>query len=293
MVINRKVIVVVLVVIMSVAALFIASSMRHRTSAVRAGSSRTTPQEAMAEAVSNESPVSNVKNLTTGRGLTAVTRAAETNKYIFAYFYRVEDEQTRMMKGVFSAAISNVAGKADSVTINITEPSEKGIVDKFGLGRAPMPLAMVVAPNGAITGAFPRKFEEKQLTEAIVSPCTEKCLKALQERKLVFLCVQNDKTKQNDAAMRGVMNFKADARFAQATEIITVDPAVEAEVEFLEKLKINPASDEALTVFLAPPGRVIGTYNGATDKAQLAKMLLAVMSNCGSGCGPSGCGPKK
>ncbi|HUV35613.1 MAG TPA: hypothetical protein VMX58_01595 [Patescibacteria group bacterium] len=290
---NRKVIVVVVVVMISVAAFFIAASMRHKTPAAHAGSSGTTSQETMAEPAGNEPPASSVKNPAAGRGLTAIKRAAETNKYLFAYFYRVEDEQTRVMKGVFDAAMSTVAGKADSVTIDITEPSEKGIVDKFGLGRAPMPIAMVVAPNGAITGAFPSKLEEKQLAEAIVSPCTERCLKALQERKLVFLCVQNDKTKQNDAAMRGVMNFKADARFAQATEIITVDPAVEAEGEFLEKLKINPGIDEALTVFLAPPGRVIGTYNGATDKAQLEKMLLAVMSSCGSGCGPSGCGPKK
>lgn len=291
--INRKIITVVLIVVIGVIAFSITTSIKRKTSTEHEESPRLTSEEVMTKPVSNELPVSTANNLTAGRGLAAIDKAAEADKYLFAYFYRGEDEQTRIMKSVFDTAIRNVADKADSITINITEPSEKAIVDKYRLGRAPMPLVMVMAPNGAITGAFPRKFEEKQLADAIVSPYTEKCLKALQERKLVFLCVQNDKTKQNDAAMRGVLNFKADARFAQATEIITVDPAVEAEVEFLEKLKINPKINEALTVFLAPPGRVIGTYHGATDKAQLEKMLLAVMSSCGSGCGPSGCGPKK
>lgn len=293
MAINRKVIVVISAIVIILGAFFIATSTLHKSPAVQAGSSRSASEEVMAEPVSNEPAVDNANNPTAGRGLTAINQAAETNKYLFAYFYRAEDEQTRKMKDVFDTAIRKVADKADSVSVNITEQSEKGIVNKYGLSRAPMPIAMVVAPNGAVTGAFPRTFEEKQLTDAIVSPCTEKCVKALQERKLVFLCVQNGKTKQNDAAMRGVMDFKADARFSQATEIITVDPAIEAEVEFLGKLKVKHETDEALTIFLAPPGRIIGTYNGATDKAKLEKMLLAVMSSCGSGCGPSGCGPKK
>jgi hypothetical protein len=175
----------------------------------------------------------------------------------------------------------------------VTDPEEKGLIDKYKLGRTPMPLVLVIAPNGAITGAFPGKFDGKQFSESIISPCAEECLKALQERRLVFLCFQNNETAKNDAAMRGVIEFAADARFSQATEIIKIDPAVKSEREFLSKMKIEYKADEALTVFIVPPGQIIGTYRGATDKAEMEKTLLAAVASCGTGCGPSGCGPKK
>ncbi len=77
--------------------------------------------------------------------------------------------------------------------MNIAETSEKAIVDKFDLERAPMPLVLAIAPNGAITGGFPTKFEEQQLLDAFATPGTEKLIKSLQNGKLVFVCVQNAK----------------------------------------------------------------------------------------------------
>ncbi len=215
-------------------------------------------------------------------------------KYRFYFFYQTEDDQTQKMRKVYDDAMKKKAQRAESVVVNITDPSKKTVVDKFDVSRAPMPLVLVLASNGAIIGGFPNKFEEKQLLEAFVSPGMEKCLKALQERKLVFLCIQNEKTKQNDVAMLGVRNFKADARYGQATEIITLNPNNAAEVKFLKSLQINPNTDEALTAFIAPPGTIIAKFKGATDKDKLIAALTAAASSCGpSGCGPSGCGPSK
>src|SRR5208283_2699955 len=58
------------------------------------------------------------------------------------------------------------------------------------LSRAPMPLVLAVAPNGAVTGAIPLKLTEAQVGQAFVSPIAAQCLKAVQSRKLVLLCVQ-------------------------------------------------------------------------------------------------------
>jgi len=149
---------------------------------------------------------------------------------------------------------------------------------------------LAMAPNGAITGGFPTKFEEQQLLNAFVSPTTEKMIKHLQDGKLVFVCVQNDKTKSNDAAMRGVRDFKADVRFAGATEIVMLDPADSAEKSFLADMKIDPKTVEATTVFLGPPGVAIAEYKGATDKAEMAAALQKAGSGCAGGsCGPGGC----
>jgi hypothetical protein len=157
-----------------------------------------------------------------------------------------------------------------------------------------MPLVIAMAPNGAITGGFPpgQNLTEERLKGAIVTPGMQQCLKALQERKIVFLCAQNKKTRFNSAAMRGVNDFKSDPRFAQFTEIVTIDPANKVEGKFISQLKIDPNTNGAITAFLAPPGSVIGKFEGATDKNMLLASLQRAMASCGSGCGPQGCGPK-
>jgi hypothetical protein len=229
-----------------------------------------------------------------GKGMAAIKQAADVGKYIFMFFSKTDDDQTLAMRKVFQKAMEKVADRAQWVAVSTTDSSEKDIVAKFDLRRAPMPLVLAMAPNGAITGGFPNKFEEQQLLDAFATPVTEKVMKQLQNNKLVFVCVQNDKTKSNDAAMQGVRDVKADARFAGATEIVMLDPADSAEASFLADLKIDPKTEEAMTVFLAPPGAAIAEYKGATDKAELVATLQKASSGscAGGSCGPGGCPPK-
>jgi len=230
-----------------------------------------------------------------GKGMTAIKQAADAGKYIFMFFSKTDDDQTLAMRKVFDKAMEKVADRAQWIAVSTNDSSEKAIVAKFDLGRAPMPLVLAMAPNGAITGGFPNKCEEQQLLNAFATPVTEKVMKQLQDNKLVFVCVQNGKTKSNDAAMQGVRDFKADARFASATEIVMLDPTDSAEASFLADMKIESKTEEAMTVFLAPPGSAIAEYKGATDKAELVATLQKASSgSCGPGgsCGPSGCPPK-
>lgn len=220
--------------------------------------------------------------------LAAIQKAAAEGKYLFAFFYKEEAPETRGMQEVFDAAMKKAADRAESIRVNVTNPSEKSLVAKYNLDRAPMPLVLALAPNGAITGGFPGKFDEDQLLGALASPGMEKCLKSLQEGKLVLLCAQNRATKSNEAATKGVNEFKDDVRFAKFTEIVQVDPADAAEDKLLAQLQIDPKTDEAVTALLAPPGAVIAKYTGATDKNTLLAALMAATSG---GCGPSGCGP--
>ena len=231
----------------------------------------------------------------TGKGFAATERAAEAGKYLFLFFYKEEDEQTLAMRKVFEAAVAKAADRADSVQIDVNDASEEAIVKKYGLDRAPMPLVLAMAPNGAITGGFPGEFDEQKLLAAFTTPCTEKCMKALQENKLVFLCVQNAKTKSNQAAMEGVREYAADEQFGRAAEIVTLDPADAVEAHFLKDLRISPQTTEAVTVLLAPPGGPIARFTGAVTKDQIVAQVASAQSGpCANGqCGPGGCGPKK
>lgn len=231
----------------------------------------------------------------TSRGLAAMDAAAQNGKYLFIFFWKDNDEQSRNMYGVFQSAMKKWSQSADSTGVQLTDPNEKPVVDKFAVSRAPMPLVVALAPNGAITKGFPVKFTEEQLQQAFVSPCTAKCLKALQERKLVLLCVGNERTQFSRAAWKGAQDFKADARFAKATEIVTLNPDDRSEGAFLQDLKVDPRTPQAVTVLLAPPGQPIARFAGPVTKDQLvAKLASAKAGPCAGGkCGPGGCGPKK
>ena len=127
------------------------------------------------------------------------------------------------------------------------------------------------------------RFSEQQLLDSFACPGLEKSLKALQDRKMLLLCVQNTATKSNDEAMKGVHDFVADPKYARNTEIVTLDPSDAAEAGFLKNLKVDPKTAEAVTLLLAPPGKTVGTFKGATNKS----MLVAAATKGKSGCGCS------
>jgi len=224
------------------------------------------------------------------QGLAAMNRAAMANRYLFIFFYGQDDPRTRALGQVFNDTGRAVAARADTITIPVNNPSEDGIVSRFGVSKAPMPLVLVLAPNGAVVASFPRDFTREQLIAAFGTPGMERLLGALQRGKLVLLCVQNGRTRANTEAMSGVRAFKADQRYAEATEILMLDPGQPAERPLLAKLGISGPVEEATTLFVAPPGSIIGSFRGPTDKNQIIATLTKNISSCGAGCQPGQCG---
>ena len=231
---------------------------------------------------------------TLGTGLAALDRAASLGKYAFIFFYRSDDERTQQMRKVFDAAMENLADRAESVTVRVTDPAERPIVNKFKVGTAPMPFVFSVAPNGAVVRGYRSVFTEQQLARAFASPGLEKTLKSLQDGKMTFVSIQNESTEHDAEAMKGVDEFKKDPKYAKMTEVVTIDPSDAAEAQFLQILKVDPSAPEAVTVLLAPPGKIVGTYKGATDKKVLLASVINATKNkpCCSG-NKGGCAPKK
>jgi hypothetical protein len=251
------------------------------SSAQQTGLDQAVSAAASSEPAESAAPQAKPTQQVTGKA--AIERAAAAGKYLLVLFYRDDDSETQAMKKVVAGAAAKLAKKANSVTINVTDAAEKDIVAKFGVDRAPMPLALVVAPSGAITGGFPSKVTEEQLSGSFVSPALANSLKPLQDGKLVLVCVQNASTKSNDAAMKGVNAFIADDRFAKSTEVVSLDPADEAESRFLKQLQIDPKTSVAVTALLAPPGAVVAKYNGTTDKDVMIAALAAKQAGGGGG----------
>lgn len=222
------------------------------------------------------------------QGMAAIEQASRENKHLFIFFYKDQNERTLRSQKIFDQTMQKMRDQANFVKVKVNDSSEKQIVDKFNLQRSPMPFVLVLSPNGAVTGGFASNFFEKQLLDAFASPGMAACLKGLQDRKLVFLCLQNVETTNNDAAMQGVREFKADSRFSSATEVIMIDPSNIEEQKFLKELAIDLNSSQATTVFISPPAEAIGQYKGMTSKEQFVSDLQKAVSGC---CGPGGCCP--
>jgi hypothetical protein len=226
-------------------------------------------------------------------GVAALRQAAEAKQYLFAFIYEQNDDATKAARKAFDAGVAKLTPAAKSVAVDRSDPTEKDMVTQFKLEAAPMPLVLAIAPNGAVTaGIKGADLTESKLADAVGSPGMQQCLKSLQDRKLTFVCLQNASTKANDAAMKGVNDFKADPQYAEDVEVVKVDPADPKEAKFMAQLKANPKAKTANTTFLAPPGMIITQVEGGTTKAGLEASLKKAMASCtpGSGCCPA---PKK
>jgi hypothetical protein len=218
------------------------------------------------------------------RAAVALEKAAKENKYLFVFFFRGQDSQTGSMNGIFQAAMAKMTGRANAVTVDVDDPGEKTIIDQFAVRGAPLPLVLAIAPTGAATRAFPRQFDEKQFQEAFVSPCTAKCMRIIQDKRMILICVQNGKTRSNDEAMRGVNAFKANSKYAGATDVVMLNPADKAEQRFLNDLQVDPQTTTAVTLLVTPPGAPIARFAGAVTEEQITAKIKEAESGCGAGC---------
>ncbi len=226
------------------------------------------------------------------KGMAALEKAGATNKYLFIFFYKSDDETTISKRTLFDKTLSTLNEKADALAIKIDNPTESEFVKKFEAEQAPMPLVLAVASNGAVTAGFPVEFTAEKLKDAFATPCMEKSLRALQDQKIVLVCIQNDSIKASDTAMKGVKDFKSDSQYSKFTEIIKLDPSDIAERDFLENLLIETAPEEAITLLMVPPGNILKTFTGATTKAEIVQVITKAGANCGPGSSP-GCCPSK
>jgi hypothetical protein len=223
---------------------------------------------------------------------TAIDHAAKANKYVFLFFWKENSSQTNRVWETLKPTIAKLSNEANFVSIRVTNPAEKKTVDKYGVSRAPLPLVLAIAPNGAVTKAFTKTFEEKELRTAFVSPCTQRCMKAFQDRKLVFVClVDQAGPKEKTLTPTGVEEFNADKKYSAATEIIMLNVRDAKEAAFLKQLNC-PASYAPMTIFLAPPGVEIGSFSRSTPKETIVAALSRAQSGCcsGGGCKGGSCG---
>jgi hypothetical protein len=221
---------------------------------------------------------------------TALELAASNHEHLFILLHKTEDAATKTMQATLRAGMQQSKSPARGIMVNVQDPRERPFLDQWKLSRVPTPMVLAVAPNGAITGAFPLKLTEANVNDSIVGPMTARCLKAVQDRKLVLLCVL-----PNEGGIpEGVKQFQADPEYAKACEIVAIRQGDQAEKAFLAAMKLEEGTHGVK--MLLPSGAVAQMFALESTKEQLKQALKNASSSCcpGGKCGPGGCcSPKK
>ena len=221
----------------------------------------------------------------------AITSAAERKRYVVVTFYKKGDAAGNKMLSAVKSMHSKLSNRTDFVTLDSGNSANQALVTRYGADRAPGPLTLVLAPNGAVTAGFPNEIKTTDFSDVFVSDGQAAVLKALQSNKLALVCLQNGRTKYNKESMTAAEGLKADKTLPGLVGIVKIDPSDRRESSFLQKCKVNTGSTNAQVLMIIPPGRVLGTFDGNTTKDKLMASLQSAIKSCGSGCGPSGCGP--
>lgn len=200
----------------------------------------------------------------------SIAQTAAQGKFSFIVFYRDDNELTRAMMQTVTSKATGRPDFAVATFVRITDPTEAAIVRQFDVSRAPMPLTLVTAPNGALTGAFPQRVTEQQLDETFVTPAMSHCMKAMQEGKVVFLCLQ---TTPQFLVSPGVAEFLGDPQFKDRASAVPVQAADPVEAELLKELELGTQPGQATTAFFAPPGVLVGKFGLTSSKTEIAAAL--------------------
>lgn len=201
----------------------------------------------------------------------ALAQASAQRRYAHIVFYRADDDATRAMAQVVTAIAGQHPDSVVPVYVSIADPAEQPLVQQFAVARAPMPIVIAVAPNGAITGAFPQRVTAEQLTGAFVTPAMAACMKSMQQGRVVFLCVQAG---PQPFVPAGVNDFLADPQFKDRGDVVFVHAADPAEAQLLAELGMNTTeATQVNTVFFAPPGVIVGKFGLVSTKVEIAAAL--------------------
>ncbi|MBS0207769.1 MAG: hypothetical protein JSS27_02335 [Planctomycetes bacterium] len=217
------------------------------------------------------------KQATAGGAKATLDQAAKDGKYTFLMFYKQKDAATDAMATTLKEALADKAEQSVVAYVQVSNPAEQALIAAYGVSRAPMPMAIAIAPNGAITGMFAQKVTGETLADAFVTPAMMFTMKNLQKNKLVLVTVQGS---AKSPAPVAVKDFQSDPHFKDRIVTASINAAAPEEAKFIGQMQIDPKAKITHTVLLAPPGMMVGKFDAAASKDEIAAALAKAGKCC-------------
>lgn len=224
-----------------------------------------------------ETPATAPASVAASKAQQTIDKAAEEGKYTFLLFFKQNDEATKAMAATIKAGLADKAEQAVVASAQVGLPAEQALVTKYDVSRAPMPMTVVIAPNGAMTGIFSQKLTVEALNDAFVTPTMMVAMKSLQAGKLVLVTVQGS---AKGAAPAALKDFQSDPHFKDRLVTVSMQAADPKEGKFLGQMQLDPKTKSTHTVLLAPPGVLVGKFDSIASKDEIAAALAKAGKCC-------------
>jgi hypothetical protein len=200
----------------------------------------------------------------------ALQMAQKNNQYLFLLFYKDKNGDFKSLEAVAKNYIQNSSEKIMIYEALTTEAKESEMVMTYA-NESPIPSLFVFAPNGAVTGGFPERATSQELKQCFVSKLELEILKTLQDRRIVLVVLQNDKTKFNKESLAAATDFCNDRSFQGRVNLIKADPADPKIKDFLSQCKLKPGLTESTLLLFVDIGKIAGAFPGKTTKEAIIK----------------------
>lgn len=216
--------------------------------------------------------------------------AAATGKTVFVLVSEPGAAGVDAAKTMIGQVMAGVPS-AQLIEVDRADMANKAFVAQYRLLAAPVPLVMVIAPNGALGGGLPTAQATPEIIAKLIpTPKKAEALKALQAGKAVFVTA----SRKGMAAESGVMSACAAAcgQMAGKSAAVQIDLDDPAESAFIQELKLKPEIAQPTTVVINTQGQITGAFNGPVEVGSLVQAATKKAGGCCSGGGgsASGCG---
>ena len=204
-------------------------------------------------------------------------QASKEGKFTFLMFYKTTDAASNAMAATLKEGLAEKSEQAVVAYVQVGNSAEQALVTKYDVSRAPMPMIIALAPNGAMTGMFSQRVTAEKLGEAFVTPTMMFTMKNLQENKLVLVTVQGSAKAPAPVAIK---DFQSDPHFKDRIVTIGMTAADPQEGKFVGQMQIDPKAKATHTVLLAPPGVMVGKFDAVASKDEIAAALAKAGKCC-------------
>jgi Thioredoxin-like domain len=199
-------------------------------------------------------------------------------RFTYMLFWKQQDANTQQFSETIQASAAKRGDRVNFTAVDLKDPANQNVVAHYGVSRAPMPLAICVADNGAVTGVFTRKPNDAALERALVTSAMAEATKALQDKKIVVVHV---KASPDAQLPTGAADFVAEPDFQTRTTVIDVLLGDPAESRFVADMQIKPQDiSDSMLVIMAPPAALVGKFASTATRDEIVTKLHAAGKCC-------------
>ncbi|MCX7749119.1 MAG: hypothetical protein N2645_19840 [Clostridia bacterium] len=213
-----------------------------------------------------------------------LSNISKENKYTLLYIDDGSSKDNVAIRDSIKESVNSMPEQFKFVEVNYNKNKDALLKYLKTTSISKFPLALSIAPNGAVTGSFDKKCTVDELKATVCSNKECDTLLCLQKGNVALICIHKGQTEEFNKVKSELKAIETN--FSGVVVAQYIDTEDKNNADFIKKL---PETTANLTVFITVPGQGIKAKLEG-DQINNKNLLQAIQSSCSSGsCGTGGC----